>query len=360
MSEYLRQELQSLDMEDLEAWVRQEGESSYRAAQLFSWIHEKQVTDFAEMTNIPMGLKVALYRDFEAEPLTLVNRQTSAYDGTNKFLFELADGNTIESVYMPYHHGNSVCISTQVGCSMGCAFCASTIGGKKRNLTRGEMVAQVYEIQRLMGQRVSNVVMMGMGEPLDNIIESTAFIRLITDPKGQGMSARHITLSTCGITPGIEKLAKEHLQITLALSLHAPTQAKREQLMPIARRFPLDELMRACDYYFEQTGRRVTYEYALIRGVNDSEKDAADLSKLLAGRNAHVNLIPVNPVTGKTVDMGEKVPITRPGQQYIENFQKNLEKNGINVTIRREMGTDIDGACGQLRRRDASAGYNYG
>ena len=202
--------------------------------------------------------------------------------------------------------------------------------------------------------------MMGMGEPLDNIIESTAFIRLITDPKGQGMSARHITLSTCGITPGIEKLAKEHLQITLALSLHAPTQAKREQLMPIARRFPLDELMRACDYYFEQTGRRVTYEYALIRGVNDSETDADNLSKLLAGRNAHVNLIPVNPVTGKTVDMGEKVPITRPGQQYIENFQKNLEKNGINVTIRREMGTDIDGACGQLRRRDASAGYNYG
>ena len=359
MSETMRPALQSMGMDEWTAWVQQEGEPAYRATQIFSWVHEKQVTDYAEMTNISMGLKVALSRDFESEPLSLVKRQTSS-DGTNKFLFELADGAHIESVFMPYHHGNSVCISTQVGCSMDCVFCASTLDGKLRNLSRGEMLAQVYEIQRIMGERVSHVVMMGMGEPLDNIIECTAFIRMINDPRGQGMSMRHITLSTCGITPGIRRLAGEELPITLAISLHAPTQAKRERIMPIARRFPLDELMAACDDYFKQTGRRVTYEYALIAGVNDTEEDAGELAHLLAGRGAHLNLIPVNPTGRKIKDIGEEREITRPTQLYIEKFQENLEKNGINVTIRREMGADIDGACGQLRQRVAGAEYSYG
>ena len=357
MSETMRPAMQSLGLEDWEAWVAQEKEPSYRASQLFSWVHEKQVTDYAEMTNISMGLKMALARDFEPEPLWLVKQQTSKLDGTNKFLFELADGALIESVFMPYQHGNSVCISTQVGCSMGCRFCASTIGGKERNLSRGEMLAQVYQIQKIMGERVSHVVMMGMGEPMDNIIECTAFIYMITDPKGQGLSMRHITLSTCGITPGIRRLAREELPITLALSLHAPTQEKREQIMPIARRFPLDEVMAACDEYFEKTGRRVTYEYALIEGFNDTDQDVTDLVRLLSGKNAHVNLIPVNPVDKKTEDVGDDLAIRRPEHQYVVNFQNKLEKNGINVTIRREMGADIDGACGQLRHRRAGAEY---
>ena len=358
-----KQPMQDLDLEMLRAWVAENGEPSYRAGQIFSWIHKKQVNTFDAMTNLPAALLWRLSEQFEAAPLKMVHRQISQKDGTNKFLYELQDRQCIETVFMPYHHGNSVCVSSQAGCAMGCTFCASTIGGKVRDLSCGEILAQVYETQRLTGEHVSNVVIMGTGEPLDNVEEVIAFIRLLNDPAGQQMSMRNITLSTCGIVPGIRRLAQENMPITLALSLHAPTQEKRAKLMPIARRYPLDEVMQACDDYHAVTGRRVTYEYALVAGVNDTDEDVRALVDLLRGRQAHVNLIPVNPVrrgeaddaggqqADDSEDMVEKSGISRPDRQHVVIFQNKLEKNGINGTIRREMGADIDGACGQLRRR---------
>lgn len=347
------QPMQDLDLEAIREWTAQHGEPAYRAGQIFSWIHKKQVTSFDEMTNLSKTLRCKLAESFEPAPLTALRRQISEIDGTNKFLYELTDGQCIETVFMPYHHGNSVCVSSQAGCAMGCTFCASTIGGKVRDLTRGEILAQVYETQRLVGEPVSNVVIMGTGEPLDNVEEVIGFIRLLADPAGQNMSMRNITLSTCGIVPGIYRLADEKMPITLALSLHAPTQEKREKLMPVARRYPLDEVMKACDDYREATGRRETFEYALVAGVNDTDEDVRALTRLLKGRHAHVNLIPVNPVRrgSKGEDVGAKSKIERPNRQHVVNFQNKLEKNGINGTIRREMGADIDGACGQLRRR---------
>ncbi len=345
--------MQDLDLEAIREWTAQHGEPAYRAGQIFSWIHEKQVTSFDEMTNLSKALRRKLAASFNPAPLKALRRQISEIDGTNKFLYELMDGQCIETVFMPYHHGNSVCVSSQAGCAMGCTFCASTIGGKVRDLTRGEILAQVYETQRLVGEPVSNVVIMGTGEPLDNVEEVIGFIRLLADPAGQNMSMRNITLSTCGIVPGIYRLADEKMPITLALSLHAPTQEKREKLMPVARRYPLDEVMKACDDYREATGRRETFEYALVAGVNDTDEDVRALTRLLKGRHAHVNLIPVNPVRrgSKGEDVGAKSKIERPNRQHVVNFQNKLEKNGINGTIRREMGADIDGACGQLRRR---------
>ena len=346
--------IQDLNLEDLARWMADAGEPAYRAGQVFSWVHEKQVSSFDAMTNLPKALRGKLAACFEAAPLRLLRRQISQIDGTNKFLYELRDGQCIETVFMPYHHGNSVCVSSQAGCAMGCTFCASTIGGKVRDLTRGEILAQVYETQRITGEPVSNTVIMGTGEPLDNTEEVIGFIRMLTDPAGQNMSMRNITLSTCGIVPGIYRLAEEKMPITLALSLHAPTQEKREKLMPIARRYPLREVMKACDDYRAATGRRETFEYALVAGVNDTDEDVRELTKLLTGRHAHVNLIPVNPVRrGKKEDVGENNQIKRPERQHVVNFQNKLEKNGINGTIRREMGADIDGACGQLRRRQA-------
>ena len=344
--------MQDLDRERLRQWCKEHAEPAYRAKQIFSWIHEKQVFSFEEMTNLPKPLRQKLAADYTAAPLRAVRRQISQIDGTNKFLYELGDGQCIETVFMPYKHGNSVCVSSQAGCAMGCTFCASTIGGKARDLTRGEILAQVYETQRLTGEPVSNVVVMGTGEPLDNTEEVIGFIRLLADEAGQNMSLRNMTLSTCGIVPGIYRLAEEKMPITLALSLHAPTQEKREKLMPIARRYRLDEVMKACDDYRSTTGRRETFEYALVAGVNDTDEDAAELAALLKGRHAHLNLIPVNPVRKKQ-DVGEKAKIRRPNRQHIVKFQNKLEKNGINVTIRREMGADIDGACGQLRAKRA-------
>ena len=335
--------IQDQGLAELKKWMADHDEPGYRAGQVFSWVHGKQVTSFDAMTNLSKSLRAKLAKDYDAAPLAMVHRQVSGTDGTNKFLYRLRDGQCIETVFMPYHHGNSVCVSSQAGCSMGCTFCASTIGGKVRDLTRGEILAQVYETQRLTGEPVSNVVIMGTGEPLDNTEEVIGFIRLLADPDGQNMSMRNITLSTCGIVPGIYRLAEEKMPITLALSLHAPTQEKREKLMPIARRYHLDEVMRACDDYRKATGRRETFEYALVAGVNDTDEDVRELAQLLKGRSAHVNLIPVNPVrTSKA---------RRPERGHVLEFQKKLEKSGINGTIRREMGADIDGACGQLRRR---------
>ena len=272
--------------------------------------------------------------------------QESALDQTRKFLFSLGDGNLVESVWMKYKHGNSVCISSQAGCRMGCRFCASTLDGWVRNLLPSEMLEQVYSITRITGERVSNVVVMGTGEPLDNYDNLVRFLQLLSSEGGLHISQRNITVSTCGLVPQMRRLAEEGMQITLALSLHAATDEKRRSLMPIAERWSLDELMEACAYYFEKTGRRITFEYALVGGINDSPADARRLSALAKPLAAHVNLIPVNPIRER--DYRES------GRLATETFKKELEKNRINVTIRREMGRDIDGACGQLRRRHLS------
>ena len=332
----------SLNMSQLEKELDGLGCKNFRAKQIYQWLHTKLVDSFDEMTNLPSDLRVALDDRYDISPLTLVKKLESKEDGTIKFLFKLRDENVIESVLMTYEHGNSVCISSQAGCKMGCKFCASAIGGLKRNLTVSEMLSQVYYIQKVSGKRVSNVVVMGTGEPLDNYHNFLSFVKMITDEYGLNISQRSITVSTCGITPKIEKLANEKLQINLAISLHGATQEKRESLMPIAKKYPLAELMDACQYYYNMTKRRLTFEYNLMAGVNDKNEDAMELSKLLANRNCLLNLIPYN--------MVDIYDFQRPNKKSIINFKNKLEKNGINVTIRREMGEDIDGACGQLRR----------
>ena len=328
--------------EELSALFGAMGEKAFRAGQLFSWLHEKLADDYDEMTNLPAKLRERLKSEYPIGTLRMVREQVSQIDGTRKYLFALHDGNVIESVWMKYHHGNSVCISSQVGCRMGCRFCASTIGGLVRSLTASEMLGQVYGIQKITGERVSNIVVMGSGEPMENHDQLVRFIRLVSHEKGLHISQRNITVSTCGIVPGIRKLAEEDLSITLAISLHAPDDEKRKKLMPVANRYSIAEIMDACRYYFDRTGRRLTFEYALAKGQNDSAKDAAALALLLKGLNCHVNLIPVNPVRERD--------FVRSGREAISDFQNKLENYGINVTIRREMGSDIDGACGQLRK----------
>ena len=340
MNEY---DIRSMTLEELQAVMEKIGEKPFKAKQIYQWLHEKCAADYEEMTNISRGLRERLAEAYPLSGPRAVEVQTSRIDGTQKYLFRLADGNVVESVLMRYHHGNSVCISSQVGCKMGCRFCASTLDGWTRNLLPSEMLSQIYQIRRMTGERVSNVVVMGTGEPLDNYDNLLRFSRMLTDEKGQNISQRNITVSTCGLVPEIRKLAEENLQITLALSLHAPNQQKREQLMPIARRYSLPGVLDACRYYFEKTGRRMTFEYSLVGGENDSQQDAEELSRLSGGLNCHVNLIPVNPIKERSyVQSDKKVTL---------NFKKKLEKYGINVTIRREMGRDIDGACGQLRKR---------
>ena len=267
----------------------------------------------------------------------------SREDGTRKYLFRLSDGNLVESVFMKYRHGNSVCISSQVGCRMGCKFCASTLDGLERNLTGAEMLEQIYAVTKDTGERISNVVVMGTGEPLDNYENLLRFIRMLTDKNGLNISQRNITVSTCGLVPEMYRLAEEKLQITLALSLHAVTDETRREMMPIANRYTIGELMEACAYYFNKTGRRITFEYALAGGVNDSEEAAEALAALAKPLGCHINLIPINPVKERN--------FVESRQSQIRAFKNKLEKNQINVTIRREMGRDIDGACGQLRRR---------
>ena len=336
-------DIRSMTIEELELFVTGMGEKKFRAKQLYEWMHKRLCSDFDQMSNLPKGFRDFLIRECSLGAVREVTRQISEIDGTRKYLFSLEDGNVIESVWMQYHHGNSVCISSQVGCNMGCRFCASTIGGCKRSLSPSEMLGQVYEIQRSTGQRVSNVVIMGSGEPLENYDNVLKFLRLINDPEGLCISHRNITLSTCGIVPRIYELADEELAITLAISLHAATDEKRQSIMPIARKYSLQELLEACRYYEKKCSRRLTFEYSLVAGVNDSMEDARQLAFLLEGLSAHVNLIPVNPVRERS--------FKRPDRQGLLAFQNKLEKMKINVTIRREMGRDIDGACGQLRRR---------
>lgn len=336
-------DIKSMTLDELKEEVAALGEKSFRAKQLYEWMHVKLAAGFDEMTNLPLSFREKCKAQYEYTVLKTLRVQESALDGTRKFLFELGDGNVVESVFMRYKHGNSVCISSQVGCRMGCAFCASTLDGLERNLMPSEMLDQVYRIADFTGERISNVVVMGMGEPLDNYDALLRFIRLLTGEDGLHISQRNITVSTCGLVPRIRELAEEKLQITLALSLHAATDEKRKRLMPIANRYMLKELMEACSYYFDMTGRRITFEYSLIAGVNDSEEDAGELIRLIRPLNCHVNLIPVNPVKERN--------FRQSGGWAVSTFKNKLEKNKINVTIRREMGRDIDGACGQLRRR---------
>lgn len=339
----IKKDIKSLSLSELKAEMELIGEKAFRAKQLYEWMHVKLARDYDEMTNISNNLKQKIKDKYEYTSLKKVMVQTSKIDGTKKYLFELSDGNLVESVWMKYHHGNSVCISSQVGCRMGCRFCASTLDGLERGLLPSEMLDQIYAISRDTGERVSNVVVMGTGEPLDNYDNLLKFIYMITDENGLNISQRNITVSTCGIVENMKRLADEQLQITLALSLHGSTQEKRQELMPIARKYSINEVVDACRYYFEKTGRRITFEYSLVGGINDTDEDADNLCQLIGGLNCHINLIPVNPIKEREYVESEK--------KDIQNFKNKLEKKHINVTIRREMGRDIDGACGQLRRR---------
>ncbi|MCD8069708.1 MAG: 23S rRNA (adenine(2503)-C(2))-methyltransferase RlmN [Lachnospiraceae bacterium] len=342
----MKQDIKSLTLDELTDALTALGKPPYRARQLYEWMHQKLAASYDDMPNIPKSLKTLLRDSFEFTSLRQELMQESKIDGTRKYLFSLADGNCIESVWLKYRHGDSVCVSSQVGCRMGCRFCASTLDGLVRNLLAGEMLDQIYAVTRQTGERVSNVVIMGSGEPLDNYDNVVRFIRMLSDERGLHISQRNITLSTCGLAPQIRRLADEGLQITLALSLHAPTDEKRRSLMPVAYRYSLREVLDACGYYYEKTGRRLTFEYSLVRGVNDNKEEAVRLVRLLKGSGCgacHVNLIPVNPVAERDYQGSEPL--------RVKAFQNLLDQNGINAIIRREMGRDIDGACGQLRRR---------
>ncbi len=336
-------DLKSLTLDELTAEMQKMGEKSFRAKQLYGWMHGRQAVCYEEMTNLPRTLADKCRERYDYIVLKPVRVQESAIDGTRKYLFALPDGNTVESVLMRYKHGSCVCVSSQVGCRMGCRFCASTLDGLERNLLPSEMLEQVYAVTRHTGERVSNVVVMGSGEPLDNYDNLLRFLELLTDENGLHISQRNVTVSTCGIVPRMRQLADRQLQITLALSLHAATDDRRRKLMPVAERYSLNELMEACAYYFERTGRRITFEYSLVRGVNDSAEDAALLASLIGHLNCHVNLIPVNPIRERDYVQSERYAVNA--------FRDRLRDRGLNVTVRREMGRDIDGACGQLRRR---------
>ena len=336
-------DIKSLNYNELVQYVESINEKKFRAAQLYSWMHEKLAESYDEMTNISDKLKDTLKEDTLYTSLKIVKMQESRIDGTRKYLFELYDGNLIESVFMKYHHGNSVCISSQVGCKMGCRFCASTLNGCVRNLSPSEMLDQIYRIQKITGERVSNVVVMGSGEPMDNYDNLIKFIELLNDERGLNISQRNITVSSCGIVPKLKELADLKLQITLAISLHAPNDELRKTMMPIANKYSIEEIMDVCRYYIECTGRRISFEYSLVKGVNDSMECAKQLIELVKGMNCHINLIPVNPIKERDYK--------QTGKDEVYAFKNKLEKNGINVTIRREMGRDIDGACGQLRNK---------
>ena len=336
-------DIKSMSLQELEHVLKDMGEKAFRGKQVYQWLHEKLATSYEQMSNISLELRNKLENQLPLLNIELLQVQESAIDGTRKYLFGLPDANVVESVWMRYHHGNSVCISTQVGCRMGCRFCASTLDGLERNLLPSEMLEQIYSIARHTGERVSNIVLMGTGEPMDNYENVVKFIRLISGSEGYNISQRNITISTCGIVEMIRSLAEEQLAITLALSLHAATDEKRRQLMPVAYRYTLKEVLDACEYYYKKTKRRVSFEYSLVSGVNDNLKDAKELWELVRGKNCHVNLIPVNPIKERDFKQSEK--------RQIEQFKNFLNQKGITATVRREMGRDIDGACGQLRRR---------
>ncbi len=335
-------DIKSYSLDKLKEYITELGESAYRAKQIYEWLHKRLVYSFDDMTNISLSLRNKLKEECYITSLTKAVVQESAIDGTRKYLYTLADGNSIETVLMRYKFGNSICISSQVGCRMGCKFCASTIDGMVRCLTPSEMLDQIYKTQLDIGDRISHVVIMGSGEPLDNFDNVIDFLHIISDENGLNISQRNITVSTCGIVPNIYKLADLGLQITLAISLHASNDTRRREIMPIANKYSIAEIIKACIYYYNKTGRRITFEYSLIAGVNDSLDDAKELVSVIKDTKGHVNLIPINPIKERS--------FKQTAMPKAVAFNKFLEKNGINATIRRELGRDIDGACGQLRR----------
>ncbi len=348
----MKRDLRSLSEDDCFAIVKAMNEKPFRGKQLFEWIHRKRVCDIDRMTNLPLEMREKLKEEYISDPLRLQYKQVSDDRNAEKYLFSLQDGECIECVWMRYKAGDSLCVSSQVGCRMGCSFCASTIDGLTRNLTPGEIISQVYDVEAEhygeSGGHISHIIVMGMGEPFDNYDNLLSFIRIITSEKGRNLSARGISVSTCGLEYGIRKLADERLPITLALSLHAPDDELRRKIMPITASHPLSEVLDACREYFSKTGRRITWEYSMIQGVNDHASHAEKLAALAlkmrdSGCPVHINLIPLNPVKERIYG--------RSGEKTIVIFKKILEKYGINVTIRREMGSGIDAACGQLRKK---------
>ena len=338
----MKPEIKNLTLAELEQTMLDLGEPKFRGKQVYSWLH-RAAPDFAAMTNLPLSLREKLADRFLLTCPTVVRKQESALDGTVKYLWRLYDGNCVETVLMRYHHGNTVCISSEVGCPMGCAFCASTIGGLVRRLSAGEILDEVLFTQADSGQEISNIVLMGIGEPLDNYDNVTRFLELVNSPDGANIGMRHISLSTCGVVPKIRALAESELQLTLSVSLHAPDDETRNRIMPVNRTWNVEALLSACRDYFKATGRRISFEYAMIRGVNDSPEAAGLLIRRLHGMAAHVNLIPLNHV--------DESPFEPSERQTVLRFQKQLEDSGIACTVRRTLGSDIDASCGQLRRK---------
>lgn len=334
-------DIKSMTLEELTSFFSELSLPAFRAKQVYAWLN-KGVSSYEEMTDLSKMIRSVLEEKAPFFPLKVARKQVSALDGTIKYLWELADGNCIETVLMQYHHGNTVCISSQVGCRMGCAFCASTVAGRVRNLTAGEILDQVIFTQKDSGKEISNIVLMGIGEPMDNLDNVLKFLELVNHPNGMNIGMRHISLSTCGVVPGIKRLSDLKLQLTLSVSLHAPDQETRQKIMPVSKAYPVDELFKACHDYFRNTGRRISFEYAMINGVNDTDRQADLIAKKLRGMPGHVNLIPLNDVVESPFK-----PSVR-----IRAFQKRLEQNGITATVRRSLGGDIDASCGQLRRKE--------
>ena len=332
--------IRSLTKEEITAALREMGEPAFRGGQVFTWLH-RGVSSFDEMTNLSKQLRERLAARFTLETPQVARKQVSRQDGTIKYLWELSDGNCIESVLMQYHHGNTICISSQVGCRMGCAFCASTIAGKVRDLTPGEMLDQVIFSQKDSGLPISNIVLMGIGEPMDNLDNVLRFLELVNHPDGLNIGMRHVSLSTCGVIPGIDRLADLGLQLTLSVSLHAPDSETRSRIMPVNRAYDVEKLFEACHRYFQKTGRRISFEYAMIDGVNDHDWQADLIARKLHGMPGHVNLIPLNDVVESPLKPSRRVAA----------FQRRLESHGITATVRRSLGGDIDASCGQLRRK---------
>ena len=333
--------ISSLTLEELGAVLKELGQPAFRAKQIFHWLHQKLVTDFSAMTDQPKALLEKLGQAYYIAAPQIQRRQ-EAKDGTVKYLLRMADGNCIETVVMRYHYGNTVCVSTQVGCRMGCRFCASTQAGRVRDLEAGEICSEIYTAQRDIGERISHIVLMGIGEPLDNFDQVLKFLHLISSPEGVNIGMRNISLSTCGLVPGIDRLAQHKLQLTLSVSLHAPNDQIRSGMMPVNNAYPVDQLIKAVRRYQDTTGRRVSFEYSMVRGVNDSDECAKQLADLIRGMGAHVNLIPINPVDGS--------PYSATDAANVRRFQHKLETLGVNAAVRRRLGSEISAACGQLRR----------
>ena len=337
--------ISSYTLEGLTALMKELGQPAFRAKQIFHWLHQKLVTEFSAMTDQPKALLAKLEEEYYIAAPAIVRRQQSK-DGTVKYLFALEDGNCIETVIMRYHYGVTACVSSQVGCRMGCRFCASTQAGRVRNLEAGEIAGQIYAAQKDIGERISHIVLMGIGEPLDNFDNVMDFLSIISSPDGVNIGMRNISLSTCGIVPMIDKLAEKKLQLTLSISLHAPNDAMRSGMMPVNDAYPVAQLIAACRRYQQTTGRRVSFEYSMVRGVNDSPATAKELAALIRGMGAHVNLIPINPVDGS--------PYSATDAENVKRFQTLLTDLGVNATVRRRLGSDISAACGQLRREEAA------